>query len=440
MQPRGVSRRTFLKASAAFAVPAIVPARALGKGGVVGANDRILVGVIGTGGRGQWLAESFIRQPDAQVVAVCDVDRGHLDAAKQKVEAAYAKRNETGYGGCAAYRDFRELVAREDLDAVVVGTPDHWHAIPTIAALRAGKHVYCEKPLANTIPEGRAMAQAARDADRRLQVGSHERSTANCRLACELVRGGRLGEVRTIRINLPCSDGHHQEARKLLDVPSPEPVPEGFDYDFWLGHTPAVPYTPRRCHFWWRFNLAYGGGEMTDRGAHVLDIAQLGADLDATGPVAVEATGVRNAASLYNTYWDYRFAFRYANGVQMIGTTDGPRGLKFEGSKGWIFVNIHGGKLEAEPASLLTEALGPNDVQLGRTPSHQRNFLDAIRGTAPLLAPVEAGHRTASLCHLANVAMTVGRPLQWDPVAERIVGDDAADGLLRPAMRQPWRL
>ncbi|MBI5833537.1 MAG: Gfo/Idh/MocA family oxidoreductase [Armatimonadetes bacterium] len=437
----GVSRRDFLRQTAAtagaLALPTIIPASAWAQS----PGAKLTLGFIGTGGRGQWLADAFMGQPDVQVVAVSDVDRGRVEEAKRKVEGRYAEAAKSGtYKGCTAYRDFREMVARTDIDAVVIASPDHWHALHSVGALRAGKHVYCEKPLANSVGEGRAIADAVKATGKTFQVGSHERSTSSIRHACELVRNGRIGQLKRVKINLPCDDPHHKEARTFTTIPAEEPIPDGFDYDTWLGHTPKAPYCARRCHFWWRFNLTYGGGEMTDRGAHVLDIAQLGANLDNTGPVKIEAKGVRNANGLYNAFWDYNFTFTYANGLTFEGSTEGPRGLKFEGTTGSIFVAIHGGALTAEPAGLLDWKINDQDIQLGRSPGHQRNFLDSIKSGKPTMAPAEAGHRTASLCHLANIAMAVGRPLAWDPAKEQIAGDAEASALLMPKMRAPWHL
>ena len=426
-----VTRRRFLQTSAAaLALPAFVPSRSKG------ANERLTLGVIGCGGRGRWLTDAFLKQPEVQIVAVADVDTARGNLGREPVKAMVDAKSP----GCRAFTDYRDLLQVDGLDAVVIATPDHWHALCAIAAARAGKHTYCEKPLTNSIPEGRAVVDAVEKAGVVFQTGSHERSTASIRFACERVRNGFLGNLRQVTVNLPCSDNHHQDARSITSVPAPEPVPDGLDYDFWLGHTPLEPYTPRRCHFWWRFVLAYGGGEMTDRGAHVLDIAQLGAGKDESGPLRVEAEGVQTPGSLYDTWWDYNFTFEYADGLRFVGTTDGPRGLKFEGDQGWIFVHIHGGKLEAEPANLLDEQAEPGPISLGRSPGHQRNFVDAVRSGAEVMAPVGAAHRTATLCHLANLAMGLGRPVLWDPERERILGDAAADGMLMPSMRPPWTL
>ncbi len=432
----GTSRRQFLQTSAGLALaPYFVSSRVLGAK-VVPPSDRIVMGAIGTGGQGTSIMENLLEFEDVQFVAVCDVDAKHRQAAREIVNKKYGQQD------CQEYADFRELVARNDIDAVTVTTPDHWHALCSIAAAKSGKDVYCEKPLVNSIGEGRAVADAVRKHGRILQTGSHERSGSNARFAAELVRNGRLGKLHTIRVNLPCTDGHHKEARAITEMPPAESVPEGFDYDFWLGHTQKAPYQARRCHFWWRFNLAYGGGEMTDRGAHVIDLAQLGGGFDDTGPIKITASGVRNEHSLYNTFWDYSFENEYANGVRMLGESDPkkPRGVKFEGDRGSIFIRVHGGNLTADPVSLLEEKIGDNEIHLGRSPGHVRNFVDCVKSRQQPVASAEIGHRTASVCHLNNIAMLLGRTLTWDPQAEKFAHDEEANRLITPPMRSPWSL
>ncbi len=435
-----VNRRSFLTKSAAasavgLSVPYFVPASVLGGEGKTPPSDRIAMGAIGTGGMGTHDMKAMMGFPDVQIRAVCDVDTEHRDQAQQVVNAKYDNRD------CQAYGDFRELLARDDIDAVTVTTPDHWHAIISIAAADAGKHIYCEKPLTNSVGEGRALCQAVERNGIVLQCGSHERSSDGGRFACELVRSGRIGKLQTIRINLPQDDSHHRQvlakARQNYQ-PEPQPAPEGFDFDMWLGHTPKVAYAPDRTHFWWRFVLAHGGGEMTDRGAHVIDIGQLGADKDAIGPIEFEAQGWQGEG-LYDVFWDYNFTNTYADGLKIIGSTDEPRGLKFEGTDGWILVKIHGCDLEASDPEILATKPGELAVQLGRSPGHQRNFIDCVQGNAQLMAPAEAAHRTASLCHLNNIAMKLGRGFRWDPVAERS-DDDDVNALLMPVMRAPWKV
>ena len=436
------TRRVFLKtastaAAAAAGLPCVVPSAALGKDGAVAPSERIVMGSIGTGGQGSGNMRNFMGQKDVRLVAVCDVDRGHRDGAKNTVDKHYGNQD------CAAYKDFREMVARKDIDAVSIGTPDHWHALTTIAAAKSGKDVYCEKPLANSVGEGRAMCKAVGENKRVLQCGSHERSNNSGRYACELVRNGVIGKLHTVRINLPTEQGHHQQVLRMeekSEMPATQTVPEGFDYDFWLGHTPMKPYTPMRCHFWWRFILAHGGGEMTDRGAHVIDIGQLGAGKDDTGPVEIEATGWHDTKGLFDAFFKYKFVNTFADGLKMIGTTDQPRGVRFEGDRGWIMVHIHGCGLEASDPKILQTKTDDFKVQVGRSPGHHRDFLECVKSRKATMATAEIGHRTATLCHLNNIAMLVGRKLKWDPVREQIIGDDEAAALLTPKMRPPWRL
>ena len=313
------TRRKFLKQAAglsavAAGAPTIVSASAVGRSGSIPPSDRIVMGCVGVGGMGMHDMRAFIKQDDVQMVAVCDVqDRSNFyhggsvagyEPAKEFVDKFYADRNKSGAKGtgakqgCAVYTDFRELIARDDIDAVSVTTPDHWHALVSIAAANSGKDIYCEKPLANSIGEGRAICTAVKNNDRILQVGSHERSGDNARFVAELVRNGRIGKLHTIRVSLPCGEWHHKQVRRCKGFPPQLAVPKGFDFDRWLGPAAAADYTPQRCHFWWRFILAYGGGEMTDRGAHVIDLAQLAAGTDDTGPIKINAEGIATADSL----------------------------------------------------------------------------------------------------------------------------------------------
>jgi len=314
----------------------------------------------------------------------------------------------------------------------MIATPDHWHAVISVAAAKAGKDIYCEKPLANSIPEGRAVVDAVRRYRRVFQTGSHERSRDNARYACELVRNGRIGKLHTIRVNMPVDNyGPNTNQPEM-------PVPPGFDYNFWLGPAPLAPYTERRCHFFFRYILDYSGGEMTDRGAHIIDLGQLGNNTDHTGPISVEGNGWFPEDGLFNTAMRYQFQFEYANGVRLIGETVAPRGIKFEGTAGWIFIYIHGGDLRAEPASLLKEVIGPNELHLGRSRGHHQDFIQCVKSRGEPKAFCEAGHHTATMCHLANIAMKLNRKLRWDPEQEQFINDDEANRMLVPSMRSPW--
>lgn len=430
-QARELSRRRFLKGAAASAGAAsllgtVVPSSVFG---ARAPSNRIAMGCIGVGGRGTWNLRNFLGRAEVQLLAVCDVDRSHGARAKRIVDQRY------GGAGCGLYRDFRDLLARDDVDAVTICTPDHWHALPTIAAAKAGKDIYCEKPLVNTVAEGRMVCDAVNRYGRVLQVGSHERSTYSIRFACELVRNGRVGKLHTIWVNLPV--GGHQ--RQIPPQPV-MPVPEGFDYDTWLGPAPWAAYTPRRCHGSFRYILDYSGGEMTDRGAHVIDIAQLGNGTDHTGPVRISGSGWAPPDGLFNTFMEYHFECTYANGVKLIGRNVEPRGIKFEGSDGWVFVHIHGGRLESDPASILKERIGPGEFHIGYSPGHHQDFLNAIRSRKQTIASPEVGNRTAAICHLVNIALLTGRELKWDPRNERIIGDAGAAAMLTRPGRHPWIL
>jgi predicted dehydrogenase len=433
-------RRAFLSkavraGAAAIAAPYFVTPSALGLCGRPPASDRIVIGAIGCGGKGRHNTGVFLAEKDTQIVAVCDVDSGHAEQDQRQVDQHY------GTSDCRRYADFREIVARGDIDAVHVSTPDHWHALISVAAIESGKDVYCEKPLANSVSEAIAIRDAARRRQRVVQTGSQERSNDKVRFACELVRSGRVGKLHTVEVNMPCGDeAHHKEVIAWKGIPDPQPVPANLDWDFWLGPRPLAPYHERRSHFWWRFILAYGGGEMTDRGAHIIDLAQLANASDESGPSEITARGTRNAGSLYDAFMDYEFENVYSSGVRMVGRNREPRGLKLIGEDGWVFIHIHGGDLKSEPADLLEIPLDQLRVRLGRSPGHHRNFLDCVKDRQLPVAHAEIGCRTATICHLNNIAMLLGRTIRWDPVGEQIVDDDEAAALLRPSFREPWRL
>ncbi|MBI2425612.1 MAG: Gfo/Idh/MocA family oxidoreductase [Candidatus Hydrogenedentes bacterium] len=436
---RGMSRRRFLgtaaqTTAAALSFPYIIPASALGLDGHVAPSNRVTLASIGTGGQGTYDTRALLNLDEVQYIGVCDVDRKHCAAAKQMIDEHYTQKSGKPYQSTEQFYDFREVLARGDIDAVMVATPDFWHGVISVAAAKAGKDIYCEKPLANSIPESRAVVDAVRRYRRVLQTGSHERSRDNARYACELVRNGRIGKLHTIRVNMPV-DNHGPIG------PQPEmPVPEGFDYQFWLGPAPDAPYTEKRCHFWFRYILDYSGGEMTDRGAHIIDLGQLGNGTDDTGPVSVWGEGMFPKEGLFNSAMSYKFGFEYANGVKMLGESIGPRGVRFEGEDGWIFIHIHGGDLEASSPSLLQEKIGPDELHLGRSRGHHQDFVQAVLTRGEPKAPVEVGHHTATMCHLANVAMRLGRKLNWNPETEQFLNDDEANRMLIPNLRSPWHV
>ena len=437
---RMISRRRFLQQSGAVAgavaVPMIVPASVFGADAP---SERITVGCIGTGRMGQGDMRDLLRFPQAQIVAVCDVDSKRAKDAQKIVVDHYSRQTGTAWTGCEAYGDFRDVTGREDIDAVMIATPDHWHALPAIAAAKAGKDIFLQKPLTLTIREGRVLSNTVRRYDRVFQVGSQQRSDEKFRLACELVRNGRIGKVHTIKVGFGTDPGCD---------PQPEmPVPPNLDYNMWLGQAPLAPYTEWRVHpqkdygrpGWLRIS-AYGHGMITGWGSHHLDIAQWGLGTELTGPVAVEGEAVFPKEGLWDVHGDFRIEYTYADGVRLIAADNNrnKQGVVFEGADGWVYVRR--GFLDAEPKSLLQERIGPDDIQLYRSNDHKRNWLECIRSRRPTVAPVEVGHRSCTMCLLGSIAMRLGRKLRWDPEKEEFLDDAAANHMRSRSMRAPWSL
>ena len=417
-----LSRRNFLKSSAfaagaAVTLPTIVPSSVFGADAP---SNRIAMGCIGTGGQGSGNMRGFNAKSGCQVIAVCDIDAGHRESASKRV----------GLDPKSCYNDFRELLARNDIDAVSIATPDHWHVPTSIAAVRSGKDVYCEKPLTLTIAEGRTLVDEVKRYGRVFQTGSQQRSGSEFRKACELVVNGRIGKLQTMRVGI---SGNNRTCEPTW---TPEPVPEGFDYDMWLGPAPWEPYHTQRCHYQFRFLLEYSGGQMTNWGAHHLDIAQWGNQSDDTGPVEIRGKGEFPKTGLFTTAMKAEVEYTYANGVKIFLSKGG--GTRFEGTEGWIYVNR--GKLEAEPKSLLTSVIGPDEKHLYESRDHKQNFLDCIKSRKDPICNAEIGHRSSTVCHLGNIAMLLDRPLKWDPQAERFIGDDEANRMTWRPRRAPWRL
>lgn len=431
-----------------MALPQIVPCSVLGGQENVSPSQRITLGVIGTGNQGINDLRGFLNDDRVQVVAVCDVNRetagywnggvAGRDPAKRMVDAHYAEKKTSGsYKGCDAYEDFREVLARKDIDAVLIATPDHWHAIPTILAAQAGKDIYCQKPLALTIAEGRAMSNAIKKYNRIFQTGSQQRSDRRFRHACELVRNGRLGRLHTVRCGLPAG---RPDYGKTGDRKKPETVPPGFNYNFWLGPAPQVPYAPARCHVNFRWILDYSGGQVTDWGGHHPDIAQWGMDTELTGPVEIKnAKGIFPPDEIWNTATEYYFECIYKNGLKLTVSDKFKQGVTFEGTEGTVYVTR--GNHETTPENLWDSVIGPDEVRLYESKDHYRNFIDCVVSRKEPIAPCEVAHRSITICHLGNIAMLLGgRDLKWDPEKEQIVGDDEANKMLSRPYRAPWKL
>ncbi len=421
-----ITRRQFLKRAgvAAAVAPFIIPSSVLGAEKLASANDRITLGFIGVGGMGNGHLRSHLGNSQVQVLAVCEVDATRREKARNRVNDQYGKKKRSGtYKGCAVYDDFRELLARDDIDAVVIATPDHWHAIIAIQAAKAGKDIYCEKPLTLTIREARAIVNAVRRYGRVFQTGSQQRSKDNFRRACELVRSGRIGEVRTVHVSV----GGPSREQYL----PPQPVPPGLDWDFWLGPAPWRPYNEKLHPFKWRGHRDYSGGAMTDWGAHHFDIAQWGLGMDESGPVEVHPPDGKQHKLL---------TYMYASGVRMFhvpkkGTVNG---VLFTGTEGKIEVNRS--YFRTWPDKLRTAPLGPNDVHLYNSPNHREDWLECIRSRKKPICDVETGCRSITVCHLGNLAYWLKRPIRWDPAKEQIIGDDEATRWLDRPKRAPWRL
>ncbi len=428
---RMIGRRMFLKCTAAagagVALPYLVRPSALGRAGTVAASERIALGMIGTGSHGRDMnLRTFLTLDDARVVAVCDVVREQREIAREMVNKKYGNED------CAVYSDFREVLARADIDAVMISTPDHWHVPISIAAARAGKDVECEKPTL-TVEQGRQLVETMKRYNRVFQWSTEDRSVDVYHRMCELVRNGRIGKVHTIKVELPSGPDRPGN-------PQPMPVPDGFDYDMWLGPAPWAPYTKDRCLYDFRWILDYSGGELTDWGAHLLDGAQWGNDTEHTGPVEVEGKGVFWNEGLYNTAKEFHIEYTYANGVKLL-VDSGTPSLRFEGSDGWIGNRGWRAPLQAEPASVLQSVIGPNEMHLFTCPQgEQRNFLDCVKSRQECYFPPEIGQRCFTIAHIGNIAMLLGRKLKWDPERERFVNDDEANRMLGRAMRSPWHL
>ena len=453
------SRREFMGAAGKGLVavstlggfPAIVPASVLG---AAAPGNRINIGAIGVGRisrthdlPGLWKYDT------ARIVAVCDVDSKRAADGKTLVNGHYAKRGMPG-DGVSVYHDYRQLLANKDIDAVVISTPDHWHALITIHAVQAGKDVYLQKPASLTIPEGRAMSDAVHRSGRILQVGSQQRSSPQFRYAAELVRNGRIGQLKTVEVGLPGDPSGENEPEM--------PVPGNLNYDMWLGSTPLVPYTEKRVHphngydrpGWLRCEQ-FGAGMITGWGAHHLDSAHWAMGTEHTGPVEIWGEATFPTSGLWDVHGPFRTEALYAGGVHMIVSGDFPNGIKFIGTEGWVFVSRGNERvttsdpvaklkdtraLSASDPKIITSVIGPNDIHLYESSDHHGNWLDCVRSRQQPIAPVEVAHRSCSACLLHHMAMKTKRRLFWDALQERFINDDDANARLSRPQRQPYTL
>lgn len=429
-----LNRRSFFKKAAgatgaAFALPYIIPSSALGKNGATPANDRIVMGVIGSGSMGTGDMQTFMSKKEVQMVAACDVDKRHRDRAKSLMDSRYENTD------ARTYLDYREFLASEKLDAVILALPDHWHGIIGVAAAEAGLDIYGQKPLARTIWEGRQIVNAVEKNKVIWQTGSWQRSVANFHRGAELVANGRIGKVTRVEVGLP--NGTPSSGPNL-----PQPVPEDLNWDMWLGPAPAVPYRGV-AHWDWRWIMAYSGGQMTDWAGHHIDIAHWGLGFDKTGPVDIEGKGVYPRDGLFDVPVEYYNVAHYANGVEMIiaNSRQLPHGMGtcWYGDKGWIYVR-RGDVLEASDPKILEEKIGEDENPLYFSRDHAQNLLDCMRTREETITPAETAHRSISVGLLCEIAMLTGRKLTWDPVKEEFPNDPYANRLLRRPFRSPWTL
>jgi predicted dehydrogenase len=411
---------------AAAAAPTIVSPRVFG---AYAPSKQITLGLIGTGIHGGgWNLNGFKRCADARILAVCDVMKSRCEATRDKVNQHHGNKD------CAAYADWREILARGDIDAVMISTPDHWHVPMAAAASKARKDVCCEKPTL-TIAEGRELIGIIRKNKTVFQTSTEDRSIPVYHRMAELVRNGAIGRLKSIHVTLP-PGGVPPESPKVA------PVPKGFDYDMWLGPAPFAPYCTNRCGAQqWRNIFDYSGGKFTDWGAHMLDTAQWANDTERTTPVEVNGKGVfPDKSSIYTAANEFKLHYKYANGVNLF-VSSGGTGIRMEGDDGWLDIAAWRKPLTASSPKILKTVVGPNDTQLFTCPQGEhRNFLDCVKSRKDPYFPVEVGHAMATLMHIGNISMRLDRPLKWNPDEEAFVDDAEADGMRSREMRKPWTL
>jgi predicted dehydrogenase len=399
----------------------------LGADGKVAPSNRITVGFIGVGEHGTtWNLSYYLKLPAAKVIAVCDVDSHHLERAKETVDEHYENSD------CSTTKDFREIIARPDIDAVMISTPDHWHTLISLLAVHAGKDVQCEKPTL-TINEGKLLIETVRRHQKVFQTSTEDRAVPEYHRIAELVRNGRIGKLQHIEVILPKQPDRPGD-------PTPQPVPPELDYDMWLGPAPFAPYTKDRVHFNFRWIQDYSGGIICDWGAHLFDTAQWGNDTERSGPVEVEGTGTYWEGGLYNTVKDYDVTYRYANGVVMTCKPGNPS-IRFIGTEGWVGNTGWRGPVQASSQKILDSKIGPEELHLYTNPKGEHDdFLNCVKSRKDPYFPVDIGHRVATVCHLANIAIKTGRKLRWDPEQEQFVGDEAANAMRSRPLRAPWKM
>lgn len=451
-----MKRRMFLKNATATAVgtvvfPTIVPSSVFGKNAP---SNKINIGQIGCGriARDHDMAET-IRYDQARFIAVCDVDEKRLLDGKKYIDSYYAKKTgKSNYSDTKMYDDYQELLQNKDIDAVIISTPDHWHAEPAARAALAKKDIYLQKPTSLTVAEGRFLSDLVRKQGVILQVGTQQRSMPQFRIAAELVRNGRIGKLHTVKIGLP-GDPSGPEAPEM-------PIPQNLNYTMWLGSTPEVYYTEMRVHpqnnygrpGWLRCEQ-FGAGMITGWGQHHFDSAAWGMDTEYTGPISVEAVAEFPKSGLWDVHGDFMVKAEYENGITMYTSGGYPNGIRYEGSEGWIFVSrgnyvastsdpVAQAKsakaLNASDPKILTSEIGENEIHLYKSDNQHGNWLDCIKSRKEPISPVEIGHRACSICLISHIAMKVPGRLEWDPGAEKFRNSEQANSMLKRAQRYPY--
>ena len=448
MSKNKLSRRTFLKkgavaTAAASLFPTVVPASVLGRNGAIAPSDRIVMGLIGAGGMGTHNMGQFLNKKSAQVVAVCDVDNRHLKRAKNKIDKRY-KNNDA-----RTYRDYREFLEKEKLDAVIMALPDHWHGIIATSTANKGLDIYGEKPLARTIKESRAIVNAAEKNNIIWQTGSWQRSVPKFKRAAELVRNGVIGKVTHVEVGLP-------NGNASIGTPPVQTPPEALDWDRWLGPAPKVPFRGV-LHFHWRWIQDYSGGQLTDWAGHHIDIANWGLDFDQTAPVSIKGKGVYPVEGIYNVPVEYLIEAKYENGVEMtianaqyfvdkrksgiwpnIGAERYGMGTVWHGEKGWIHVNRSG--LWASNPDFLKVPENELKTKIYNSTDHWQNFLDCVKSREKTITPAEVAHNSISVALIGEIAMLTGEELKWDAKNEQFTNSEHANRLLSRPFRSPWAM
>jgi len=431
-----LSRRRFIAAGAALTLPLLCPGRANSAPRSRGPNDLINVGLVGSGGQGLNDVRAFLAQKDCRVIAACDVDKNHLSGALDLIN------HSNGNNECKSYHDFRELMARQDIDAVILAVPDHWHELVAVEAAKRKKDIYGEKPLAKTIAEQQSIVKAVQANNCIWQTGSWQRSQANFHKAAEIVRNGLIGKVTRVEVGLP--DGHNDSGHTGQFRTPSDPPPE-LNYDMWVGPSKMVPYIRCQIHKNWRWNYNTGGGQLMDWVGHHCDIAHWGLGFDNSGPSEIEGVGVfPPVTDVWNTCTKYRIELKYPDDITMImagGYKEIRGGVKWIGSEGLVWVtrgHFESSNEDWEDMKQLPDSM--RKIQLTVSNNHQRNFLDSVRSRQPTITPVETAHHSATPGHLGLIAMLLKRKIRWDVKTEQILDDPEATQLMTRPYRAPWKM